>query len=345
MFDAVLDDADACRVNEQPVAFAFVHDLRVASDDLHAAALRRLACMDCTTRQQRFHRQTFLNDESGAQVKRARAAHGQVIHRAVDRHRADVAAGEEERAHDIGIRRERELAGRRLEHCADRAARRAIRCRTPQEDILDELMHQLSAAAVRQQDVSDSRSSGNGQLRCERRDSWFLKLARSRRRAAAADNGIGRARAFARNHRRAQRMFRRAARAERRTFVRLFQSLQHQSAEALGRFVHAMIGQAKFLFGIKRRVSRRSNPARFAGISPTPRHLRGTTLKTSRIRCCAGLIAFLANRPACIGFPLQPRPDSSCCTHISMPCRMSSGSKPVTTIGTRYFAARGKYSS
>src|ERR1035437_615994 len=43
---------------------------------------------------------------------------------------------------------------------------------------------------------------------------------------------VSRARAFARNHRRAERMFRRAARAERRALVRLLQALQNQARDA-----------------------------------------------------------------------------------------------------------------
>ncbi len=35
----------------------------------------------------------------------------------------------------------------------------------------------------------------------------------------------------------------------------------------------------------------------------------------------------------------------SCATAIAMPRRMSTGSNPVTTIGTRYRSARGRYSS
>ena len=75
-----------------------------------------------------------------------------------------------------------------------------------------------------------------------------------------------------------------------------------------------------------------------------PRHLRGTTLKIFLINSCAGWLPSRRTARA-YWFSTSARPDSSCCTVISTPCKMSSGSKPVTTIGTRYFAASGKYSS
>ena len=51
ILQCVLDDADAGGVDEQAVAFAFVHDLGVAGDDLHAGTFCAASRMEETTRQ------------------------------------------------------------------------------------------------------------------------------------------------------------------------------------------------------------------------------------------------------------------------------------------------------
>ena len=51
---------------------------------------------------------------------------------------------------------------------------------------------------------------------------------------------------------------------------------------------------------------------------------------------------FLAAGHVCtVMFSTSARPSSSCRTHIYIPCRMSSGSNPVTTMGTLYVSASG----
>ena len=59
-------------------------------------------------RAERLHRKPFLQDETRAQVKRPRAAHGQVVDRAVHRQVADRPAGKHQRPHDVGISGERQ---------------------------------------------------------------------------------------------------------------------------------------------------------------------------------------------------------------------------------------------
>ena len=124
---AVRDDADAGRVDEDAVAFAPIHDLRVAGHQLHACLGRR-PLHRLHDAPQRLHRQAFFQDEACAQEARPRAAHRQVVHRAVDGQRADVAAGKEQRPHDVGIGRERQAAGARLE---DRAVVPRVEPRLP----------------------------------------------------------------------------------------------------------------------------------------------------------------------------------------------------------------------
>ena len=63
MFNAVFDDPDAGGVDEQAVAFALVHDLGVAGDDLHAGLSRGLLHRGDDS-PQRLHRQAFLDDEA-----------------------------------------------------------------------------------------------------------------------------------------------------------------------------------------------------------------------------------------------------------------------------------------
>src|SRR2546422_31756 len=47
--------------------------------------------------------EALLEDEATRQVERAGPRHGQVVDRAVDGQVADVAAGEEDRRHDVGV--------------------------------------------------------------------------------------------------------------------------------------------------------------------------------------------------------------------------------------------------
>src|SRR5271166_759822 len=61
---------------------------------------------------------------------------------------------------------------------------------------------------------------------------------------------IGRARALRRNHRRAQRIFRRALHRKLRTLVRLFEALQNQAADALGRLVSHFSREREAAVGI-----------------------------------------------------------------------------------------------
>jgi len=76
------------------------------------------------------------------------------------------------------------------------------------------------------------------------------------------------------------------------------------------------------------------------GIMPMPRQFRSVTEKTSAsIRRASGLPSRCTARG--YAFSTSARPASSCRTVLRMPSRMSSGSNPVTTIGTWYFSASG----
>ena len=91
------DDADARRVDEDLVGAALLHDFRVAGHDLYSRLFGRLAHR-VEHASQVLDGETFFENETGGEVERARAAHGEVVDRAVDGEAADVAAGKEDRA-------------------------------------------------------------------------------------------------------------------------------------------------------------------------------------------------------------------------------------------------------
>ena len=59
---------------------------------------------------EQIERKSLLQDEADAEIERLRTAHGEVVDRAVDGERADVAAGKDQRPHHVGIGREGESA-------------------------------------------------------------------------------------------------------------------------------------------------------------------------------------------------------------------------------------------
>jgi len=83
------------------------------------------------------------------------------------------------------------------------------------------------------------------------------------------------ARSFARHHRRAERMFRRAARAKGRTLVGFPDPLQYQAADAFGRFLRAHAGHAESLLGVELRVGlaqAQAAPRNLADAAPLAGH-------------------------------------------------------------------------
>ena len=95
--DAGRNDADAGGGDEDLVALAAVDDLGVAGDELHAGA----GCGGAhgfDDAAQIVDGQAFFEDEGGGEIQRLRAAHGEVVDRAVHGEAADVAAGKEDRA-------------------------------------------------------------------------------------------------------------------------------------------------------------------------------------------------------------------------------------------------------
>ena len=101
--------ADAGGIDENAVAVAAIDYLGVAGNDRHAHfAGGRRHRLDHAA--ERFHRQSFFEDEARGEIERLGAGHRQVVDRAIDGQLADVAAGEQERPDHEGIGRQGQSA-------------------------------------------------------------------------------------------------------------------------------------------------------------------------------------------------------------------------------------------
>ena len=276
---------------------------------------------------QRFHRQAFFENESRAQIERARAAHGQIVDRAVDRQIADVAAGKNQRAHHERIGGEGQT--RAVDSPRQPRRRAALEHRVRErrhENLFDELMGERPPPPC----ASTMRSSatrGTGQLRLN--SPWRL---------ASAIVIVGRAGALGGDHGRAERVLGRALHGERRALVRLLDALQDQAADALGGLVRAAAPMnGKRRFGVE--FPEASAQPEAAGRES--RRCRATArcrLRTLRRSSSAPGDSLRAARRGCTGSRLRRGRLRAALTAIRMPSSRSSGSKPVTTIGTWYFA-------
>ena len=105
--DAVGDGADTGRRHVEPVCLATLDNLRVARDDCDLRCVR-----GCGHRgddpAKVGNRVALLDHEAGGQPERTGAGDGEVVHCPVHREFADVASREFERAHDVGVGRERD---------------------------------------------------------------------------------------------------------------------------------------------------------------------------------------------------------------------------------------------
>lgn len=148
----VLDNTDSRGVDEHTVPFATFDDLGVAGDDLHPGIVRgQFHRADNTP--EGLHRQPLLENETGREVEGPGPGHREVIDRAVNGERTDVAAWEENRADHIGIGGHRQSAPAHLENrgVMTRGKRRVVE--GFDEHRLDKPMHQRTAAAMGEQNV------------------------------------------------------------------------------------------------------------------------------------------------------------------------------------------------
>ena len=149
--DSFRHKSNSCRVDEQPVALAFFDDLGIAGHNLHARFRCRLA-QRIHHAPEFVHREAFFDDERGAQKQRRCAAHRQIVHRAVNRERADVAAGKEQWLHYEGIGGDGQTLAVHIHDCLVIQTRQHRILKRRQEDVANQLGAQLAAAAVPQQD-------------------------------------------------------------------------------------------------------------------------------------------------------------------------------------------------
>ena len=143
---------------------------------------------------------------------------------------------------------------------------------------------------------------------------------------------IGRACAFRRYHGSAERILRRTLHSERRALVRLLDALQNESADALGRFARRFAGKrvtAVSVIFLKTPAQLEAAGRNLAKAAPLARDY----LEDVRDALLRRSVPFPPNRAAVLVFSSW-RLSSNCVAVIRMPSRISSGSKPVTTIGT-----------
>ena len=99
------------------------------------------------------HRQAFLENEADREIQRPRAAHGEIVDRAVDGQLADVAAGKKDRADDVGIGAEGQAVRADGKNRAVVQRLEQVVAKLRQHDFLDQLLAQLAAAAVGEHDL------------------------------------------------------------------------------------------------------------------------------------------------------------------------------------------------
>src|ERR1039458_6145595 len=148
--DSFWHNSDSGRVDEQPVALAFLDDLGIASYNLHAR-FRRRSAQRIHHASKFVHREALFDDEGGAQKQRRGAAHRQIVHRAVNGEGADVAAGKEQWLHYEGIGGDGKTLAVHIHDCLVIQTRQHRILERRQEDVANQLGAQLAAAAVPQQ--------------------------------------------------------------------------------------------------------------------------------------------------------------------------------------------------
>ena len=129
-------------------------DLGVAGDDLDARLGRR-ARHRAGDLPQEVDRHAFFHDRRAGKVERRGPADRQIVDRAADRELADVAAGEDQRVDNEGVGGEgkpvavsREVAEIETRLILERRQRGVVEC--PDEHIVDQILHRLAAAAMRE---------------------------------------------------------------------------------------------------------------------------------------------------------------------------------------------------
>ncbi len=145
---------------------------------------------------------------------------------------------------------------------------------------------------------------------------------------------VRRARALGRHHGRTQRMLRRALGPERRTIMRLLDPLQNLPAMQTAGSIVSIASTLEQLLPRRTPGTPRAAGSRSAESSPRPATCGRITSKHLRDQFLRRAICRPARAPANTGSPPPRALLPAAAPAISTPSRMSSGSKPVTTIGT-----------
>ena len=277
-------------------------------------------------------RQPLLDHEARGQIERARARHRDVVDRAVDRERADVAAGKEDRRDDIGVGRHHHPPGRDVEGRLVVAGAEPGVVEGGEEDVLDQLPHRAPAGAVRQVDPAvpevelapDRIFAGSRDL-LPPLDSRFL--------AKAAVGPVRRAGALGRDHAGAHRRVRRADRPEQPAFARRLDAAQDRAALA-GRIVPGRLSRRGRSAAPRRKPA---NPGRrrsaLAGRKPRPRHSNASRVSNTAATSACALTLPDRVTARIYWFSTSARPSLIWRTSIRIACATSSGSKPAITTG------------
>ena len=148
---ALGEHADAGGVDEAAVAVALLDHLGVAGDDVHARLGGRLTHGDEDPLEVR-DREALFEDEADAQVERLGAAGRDVVDGAADGQPADVAAGEEERVHHVGVGGHRDARARERQRGGVVQALERLFREPLDKDLVDELLHHGAARTVGEED-------------------------------------------------------------------------------------------------------------------------------------------------------------------------------------------------
>src|SRR4029077_13644881 len=110
-------DTNAGSIDENLVCFTPVNHLRIASDKLHTGGLGS-SVHRLDDAPEIFHRQTFFQDKAGREIKRARSAHREIVHRSVNGEFSDIASGKKDWTDHERIGAERHAFAVQRKNCA-----------------------------------------------------------------------------------------------------------------------------------------------------------------------------------------------------------------------------------
>jgi hypothetical protein len=97
--------------------------------------------------------EALLDERVERQVQGPRAGDREVVGRAVNGQRADVAAGKFQRLHGEAVRRDQHIAAVQLDRHRVRLRIEFVAPEVPREDLLDEFAHEAATVAVRQRNT------------------------------------------------------------------------------------------------------------------------------------------------------------------------------------------------